>query len=229
MNLLDKTGILEDSKIDNKLSEVLPIDNNKEIHNKKNIKKKKNDFNKNNFYKNLIISIIVLFCFFSIFVFINSSILDFKNNNYSFISLIEIISENNFLIIQSIELKNNKIKIIIDSNKEEYLYNNLSDIENIYSNIKFKINSGLNQIWIEETYITSNEKNINEIFNIISNIDNLNVELEIINNSLIVVGGMDDFMKVFDYFRKVNLNNFEFDLKLIDYGIVNNYYRLSVK
>ena len=51
MNLLDKTGILEDSKIDNKLLEVLPVDNNKEIHNKKNIKKKKNDFNKNNFYK----------------------------------------------------------------------------------------------------------------------------------------------------------------------------------
>ena len=70
----------------------------------------------------------------------------------------------------------------------------------------------------------------NEIFNIISDIDNLSIKLlEIINNNLIAVGSLDDFKKIFSYLKHINYSSFHFDLRLIDYNSEKKYYRLIIE
>ena len=129
MNLLDKTEIQINTKTDSKGKKSLSVSNEEKL----NSVSINTDFKENNIYKNLIIVFFILFSFFSVFVFINRSNVEFNNNDYSFINLISVISGTDHYTMQSIVLQNNKIKIIINADKEKYIYNNLLDIENLYS------------------------------------------------------------------------------------------------
>ena len=224
MNLLDKTEInLHDEKNIETIKRKHVI--NKNDDNKKNIKI---DINKNNIYKNLIISFLIIFSLFLALVIFKKTD-HFLNNDYSFITLMNFVLESNDFTIQSLKLKNNKMLSIINSNKEENIYNNLFFFEDLYKNIKFNINDNNNQIWVQKNNVITKNADINNLFNVISDIDNLSIELEIINNNLIAVGSLDDFKKIFSYLKHVNYSSFHFDLSLIEYNSEKTYYRLIIE
>ena len=62
----------------------------------------------------------------------------------------------------------------------------------------------------------------------INEIDGLHIEKEIIGNRLIAICNMDDFNIIFNYFDKIKLLNFEFNLELINYISKNRYYNLTI-
>ena len=224
MNLLDKTEInFHDEK------KIKPI-KRKPVINKNDDKNKniKIDAKKSNIYRNLIILFLIIFSFFLGLVFLKKSN-HFLKNDYSFIALMNFVLESKDFTVQSIKLKNNKMQSIINANKEENIYNYLSSFEDLYKDIKFNIDNNKNQLWIQEDNIVTKHADINDLLNVISDIDNLSIELEIINNNLIAVGSLDDFKKIFSYLKHVNYSSFHFDLSLIEYNSEETYYRLIIE
>jgi len=227
MNLLDKT----DLSFDNNKNEII----RKKIVNteKKNIQKSKKEpskffMNKNDIYKNIIILFLIFFGIFITFV-IKERSNEFLNVNYSFIKVFDKVLDSKHFIMHYMRIRNNKMNIVINAKKEDYIYNELTGFENLFKNIKLNIDNSSSQIWIEEDSYVSKNVNLNAIYSLIDNIDNLDVELEIINNTLVVVGELNDFQKIFNYLKIINYNNFEFDLRLIEHDKKYKYYKLTIE
>ena len=184
-------------------------------------------FSKKCFYRYIVILSSILFCFFAWFVF-NSSNNIFIKNNYSFIEVIDLVSDLDYLDINNMVVENGRLKVIVDVEGDIFLRSSLTELESLYNNIKIKMNSGLTQIWINEKYDSTDHFNLEETISEIKSIDNLDIELDVVKNSLIVVGNLGDFKKIFEYFKKVNYEIFEFNLELIEYDSKEKYYKLKI-
>ena len=227
MNLLEPTKISFKNKKNEKTIDVKP---NVEI-------KIKNDFNSNllsrskftkkYFYRYLVILSSILFCYFAWFVF-NNSYNSFSKNNYSFIELLDLVNDLDYLDINNMAVESGRLKVVVDVKRYDFLNSALIELENINDNLKIKMNSGLTQIWINEKHDVGDNFNLNETILEIKSIDNLDIELDIVKNNLIVVGNLDDFKKIFEYFEKVNYKIFEFNLELINYDSKQKYYKLKI-
>ena len=138
------------------------------------------------------------------------------------------VNDLDYLDINNLVVKDGNLKIIVDIKRGDFLHISLTMFEDLYDNLKIKVDSGLHQIWINQKYDVKDSFDLNETFSEIKNIDNLDVELDVINNSLIVVGNLGDFKKIFEYFKKINYNIFEFYLQLIEHDTNEKYYKLKI-
>ena len=227
MNLLEPTEISfknkkNEKKTDKKSNAKIKIDNN---FNKNPSFKSK--FSKKYFYRYVVILSLILFCFFTWFVF-NSSNNSFTKNNYSFIEVIDMVNDLDYLDINNMVVEDGRLKVIVDIQGDDFLRSSLTELEYLYNDIKIKMNSELTQIWINEKYDSKDDFNLEETISEIKSIDNLDIELDVVKNSLIVVGNLGDFKKIFEYFKKVNYEIFEFNLELIEYQSKEKYYKLKI-
>ena len=228
MNLLEPTEISFKSKKDEKRTDEksnveIKIDNG---FNRNSPFKSK--FSKKCFYRYVIVLSSILFCFFAWFVF-NSSNSSFEKNNYSFIEVLDLVNNLDYLDINNMSVKSGRLKVIVDVQRYDFLSDAFIELENLHENLKIKMNSGLTQIWINEKYDFIDDFNLNQTILEIKSIDNLDIELDVIKNNLIVVGTLGDFKKIFEYFEKVNYKIFEFNLDLINYDSKEKYYKLKIE
>ena len=225
MNLLEPTKISfkDQKKTDVKSNVKIKIDND---FNRSLLSKSK--FTKKYFYRYLVVLSSILFCYFAWFVF-NSNYNSFTKNNYSFIEVLDLVNDLDYLDINNMAVERGRLKVILDVQKYDFLHSALIELENIFNNLKIKMNSGLTQIWINEKYDSVDDFNLNQIILEIKSIDNLDIELDVVKNNLIVVGNLRDFKKIFEYFEKVNYEIFEFNLELINYDSKQKYYKLEIE
>jgi len=228
MNLLEQSGLK--GSLENSIKNIESVSDVNEIKNIIDVKKNKTKkyFTKKNSYKNVIIIIFLIFFIFCFGVFSNKENLN-SGYDYKFLSLTNDISIDDSLYIRSLSIKNNNLVIIAETNKQREIYSYLPIIERIFTNIKLKVDKNISQIWINHKIENSTKRSIYEIFSMIDEIDGLHIEKEIIDNRLIAICNMDDFNIIFNYFNKIKLLNFEFDLQLINYISKKKYYNLTIE
>ena len=228
MNLLEQSGLK--GSLENSIKNIESVSDVNEIKNIIDVKKNKTKkyFTKKNSYKSVIIIIFLIFFIFCFGVFSNKENLN-SGYDYKFLSLTNDISIDDSLYIRSLSIKNNNLVIIAETNKQREISSYLPTIERIFTNIKLKVDKNISQIWINHKIENSTKRSIHEIFNMIDEIDGLHIEKEIIDNRLIAICNMDDFNIIFNYFNKIKLLNFEFDLQLINYISKKKYYNLTIE
>ena len=228
MNLLEQSGMK--GSLENSIKNIELVSNVNERRNIIDVKKNKTKeyFSKKNSYKNVIIIIFLIFFIFCFGVFSNKINLE-SGHDYKFLSLTNTISIDDSLYIKSLSIENNNLVIIAETNMQREIYSYLPTIEKIFTNIKLKVDKNISQVWINHKIDNSTKRSIHEIFNMIDEIDELHIEKEIIDNRLIAICNMDDFNIIFNYFNKIKLLNFEFNLELINYISKKNYYNLTIE
>jgi len=218
MNFLNKPG-MQDSvssvviKNNNNLLDV-DVEQNELINDKSN-------------FHYIVLSFLTLFFIFIIYVFssnINTSL--YKKSIFISDTLEELSGYDN-LTIKSIENGRNKLTTILSCETEGLLFENVYDMKDKYPNVKIKTNNKIHEIWIEDvSSIKYSSPNFKKIVDIIENDNSLNIESEIINNNLIIIGTIKDIKYLFLLLEKNNLLNMEFNLNLIKHEYNNNYYKL---
>ena len=227
MNLLEKTNLSFKSNAENSLDSKDIVGNNNAplsfdqkyaptiISNQK-------------IYKSIIILFLFLFTIFTIFIF-NKKSDKYLYNNYFYVEIFDLVSKYEYLYVDYMIMENNQMRLVINADKEKYIYQTLFDFQNFSENIKLNINNSSNQFFIDQKIDINKNKNFNDIYRILNSIDNLDIEAGIINNSLVAVGEFVDFIRIFSYLQKVKYDNFEFDLRLIKYNDEKKYYKFTIK
>ena len=219
MNFLNKPGI--QSNLDNIIIED-------RIH-YNNIDKKVNfDSPKKNKFHYIVISSVILFITFCLYVFSSNSASSLYLDSIIISDTIDQLNNKKNMIIKSVENSKNKINIILSCKSEGALFENVYELKDKYPNVKIKTNSNLHQIWIQKDFMTKSIADIDRILHIINNDNILNVEKEIINENLIIIGTLKDIKYLFLLFEKNNLEKIEFYLDLIEHEFNNTFYKLII-
>jgi hypothetical protein len=219
MNFLNKPGI--QSALDNIIIEDRIHDNH--IDKKVNFDSPK----KNKFYY-IVISSAVLFITFCLYVFSSNSTSSLSLDSIIISDTIDQLNNKKNMIIESVENSKNKINITLSCKSEGALFENAYELKDKYPNVKMKTNSNLHQIWIQQDFITKPVSDIGRILYIINNDNILNVEKEIINENLIIIGTIKDIKYLFLLLEKNDLEKIEFYLNLIDHEFNNTFYKLII-
>tara|TARA_B100000959_G_C14917237_1_gene597891 strand:+ start:70 stop:759 length:690 start_codon:yes stop_codon:yes gene_type:complete len=229
MNLLNRSGIQSSSNKDNNNGNIQRYRDQKKT--KKFTSEKEIITDKNNsLYNYFIITLFISFIIFCSYVFIsNSNNQSTPSNQFSVSEFFKELSNNYKVKIYSLKTNNGKISIVIDCKSENDLYKNLSSLKSSYPNIKIRISNGIYQLWINENYYNNNSISIDEVFNILNTVSNINVEKEIINKKLIIIGTLEDLKELFIFLEKHSLNNSRLDISHIEDEYNNIYYKLSIE
>jgi len=215
MNLLNNPGIQGDVENLIKNKEKKLVDNIKEPLNEKS--------KSNNRYGNIVILIaFILGLFFTYSLYLNSNNLFASKSKFSMMDVFSDIGDD---YIYSIELINNELKIILDYDKSEKIYQDYDLYDSKYSFVRLLINDLVSQIFIKDRYTINNNVDFYELFSIISYIDEINIEKDIINDNLIVIG---DYSDISNIFKALNNYKFNFKLNLIKVTSFKKYYQLTI-
>ena len=215
MNLLNNPGIQGDVENLIKNEEKKIVNNIKEPLNEKS--------KSNNRYGNIVILIaFILGLFFTYSLYLNSNNLFASKSKFSIMDVFSDIGDD---YIYSIELINNELKIILDYDKSEKIYQDYDLYDSKYSFVRLLINDLVSQIFIKDRYTINNNVDFYELFSIISYIDEINIEKDIINDNLIVIG---DYSDISNIFKALNNYKFNFKLNLIKATSFKKYYQLTI-
>ena len=225
MNLLNNTGIQIDLNSRFKQSPI-PNDEKKQ----KDVEKlRKNTKKKNMKYKNIIsyfnliqLIALVLFLFFSYSLYISSLSQYYNKTEMDFTELFSELSNNQ---IFSINFLHNDLEIILDYNESSSIYEDYDYYDSLYGDVKFLINNKESQIHIKDSYNLKNYIDFYDLFSIISYIEEINIEKDIINNNLIIVGDSIDIVNIFE---ATKIYNYNFKLNLIKSNNNNKYYQMTI-
>ncbi len=215
MNLLNNPGIQGDVENLIKNEEKKLVDNIKEPLNEKS--------KSNNRYGNIVILIaFILGLFFTYSLYLNSNNLFASKSKFSMMDVFSDIGDD---YIYSIELINNELKIILNYDKSEKIYQDYDLYDSKYSFVRLLINDLVSQIFIKDRYTINNNVDFYELFSIISYIDEINIEKDIIDDNLIVIG---DYSDISNIFKALNNYKFNFKLNLIKVTSFKKYYQLTI-
>jgi len=225
MNLLNNTGIQIDLNSNFKQS---PITNDKKKQ--KDVEKlRKNTRKKNKKYRNIIsyfnliqLIALVLFLFFSYSLYISSLSQYSNKTEMNFTELFSELSNNQ---IFSINFLYNDLEIILDYNKSSSIYEDYDYYDSRYEDVRFLINNKESQIHIRDSYNLKSNIDFYDLFSIISYIEEINIEKDIINNNLIIVGDSIDIVNIFEVTK---IYNYNFKLNLIKSNKNNKYYQMTI-
>ena len=225
MNLLNNTGIQIDLNSRFKQSPI-PNDEKKQ----KDVEKlRKNTKKKNMKYKNIIsyfnliqLIALVLFLFFSYSLYISSLSHYSNKTEMDFTELFSELSNNQ---IFSINFLYNDLEIILDYNESSSIYEDYDYYDSRYGDVRFLINNKESQIHIKDSYNLKNNIDFYDLFSIISYIEEINIEKDIINNNLIIVGDSIDIVNIFE---ATKIYNYNFKLNLIKSNNNNKYYQMTI-
>ena len=228
MNLLNNTGIQDDLNSKFKHIDIPNDKNNQKKHEdvekfRKNTKKKNKKHRSITSYFNLIQLIaLVLFLFFS-YSFYISSLSQYSNKTeMDFTELFSELSNNQ---IFSINFLYNDLEIILDYNESSSIYEDYDYYDSRYGDVRFLINNKESQIHIKDSYNLKNNIDFYDLFSIISYIEEINIEKDIINNNLIIVGDSIDIVNIFE---ATKIYNYNFKLNLIKSNNNNKYYQMTI-
>tara|TARA_B100001996_G_scaffold148423_1_gene113023 strand:- start:576 stop:1232 length:657 start_codon:yes stop_codon:yes gene_type:complete len=215
MNLLNNPGIQSDIDLPAKGKENIIIN---EIENFVNDKPKSN-----NRYRNIVIIIsFILSLFFAYSLYLSSYNLFENKSEITIINVFNDIKDSN---INSVEVNNNRLNIILNYDQSNKIYQDYDLYDSKYSYVGLLINNSVSQIYIRDVYRASSSVDFYELFSIISYIDDINIEKDIINNNLIIIG---DYSDIFKIFKAINNYRFNFKLELIKSTSLNKYYQLTI-
>ena len=227
MNLLNNTGIQIDLNSRFKQS---PMPNGKNDKKKqKDVEKLRKNTRKNNKYRNIIsyfnliqLIALVLFLFFSYSIYISSLSQYSNKTEMDFTELFSELSNNQ---IFSINFLYNDLEIILDYNESSSIYEDYDYYDSRYGDVRFLINNKESQIHIKDSYNLKNNIDFYDLFSIISYIEEINIEKDIINNNLIIVGDSIDIVNIFE---ATKIYNYNFKLNLIKSNNNNKYYQMTI-
>ena len=215
MNLLSNPGIQSDL-------EVL-IKNKRDIEINKIENSVKEEPESSNKYKNIVITItFVLALFFSYSLYLSSYDLFTNKVEFTMLDIFNDIKNDN---INSIELLNNRIEIVLDYDKSNKIYQDYDLYHSKYSYVGLLINDNVSQVYIKDKYNVNYNIDFYELFSIISYIDDINIEKDIINNNLIIIG---DYSDIFNIFKALDDYSFNFKLDLMKATSFKKYYQLTI-
>ena len=215
MNLLNNPGIQRDIDIPIKGKKNIVVD---EIEDFVNDKPKSN-----NRYRNIVIIISFILClFFTYSLYLNSYNL-FENK--SEINIIDVFNDIKDSNVNSVEVINSRLNIILNYDQSNKIYQDYDLYNSKYSYVGLLINNSVSQIYIRDVYKVSSITDFYELFSIISYIDDINIEKDIIDNDLIIIG---DYSDIFKIFKAINNYRFNFKLDLIKSTSLNKYYQLTI-
>lgn len=227
MNLLNNTGIQIDLNSRFKQSHI-PNDKNDKKKQKDVEKLRRNTKKKNKKYRNIIsyfnliqLISLVLFLFFSYSLYISSLSQYSNKTEMDFTELFSELSNNQ---IFSINFLYNDLEIILDYNESSSIYEDYDYYDSRYGDVRFLINNKESQIHIKDSYNLKNNIDFYDLFSIISYIDEINIEKDIINNNLIIVGDSIDIVNIFE---ATKIYNYNFKLNLIKSNN-NKYYQMTI-
>ena len=227
MNLLNNTGIQIDLNSRFKQS---PMPNDKNDKKKqKDVEKLRKNNKKNKKYRNIIsyfnliqLIALVLFLFFSYSLYISSLSQYYNKTEMDFTELFSELSNNQ---IFSINFLHNDLEIILDYNESSSIYEDYDYYDSRYGDVRFLINNKESQIHIKDSYNLKNNIDFYDLFSIISYIEEINIEKDIINNNLIIVGDSIDIVNIFE---ATKIYNYNFKLNLIKSNNNNKYYQMTI-
>ena len=228
MNLLNNTGIQIDLNSRFKQS-PMPNDKNDKKKQKDVEKLRRNTKKKNKKYRNIIsyfnliqLISLVLFLFFSYSLYISSLSQYSNKTEMDFTELFSELSNNQ---IFSINFLYNDLEIILDYNESSSIYEDYDYYDSRYGDVRFLINNKESQIHIKDSYNLKNYIDFYDLFSIISYIEEINIEKDIINNNLIIVGDSIDIVNIFE---ATKIYNYNFKLNLIKSNNNNKYYQMTI-
>ena len=227
MNLLNNTGIQIDLNSRFKHS---PIPNDKNDKKKqKDVEKLRKNTKKNKKYRNIIsyfnliqLIALVLFLFFSYSLYLSSLSHYSNKTEMDFTELFSELSNNQ---IFSINFLYNDLEIILDYNESSSIYEDYDYYDSRFGDVRFLINNKESQIHIKDSYNLKNNIDFYDLFSIISYIEEINIEKDIINNNLIIVGDSIDIVNIFE---ATKIYNYNFKLNLIKSNNNNKYYQMTI-
>ena len=218
MNFLNKPGIQNSFDV---------IDINNKIDNKH--VDKGNDFNSTESSKSfyLIISLLISFIvFFSFVILSNKNSISYSKSIIISSAISDLENKKN-MIIKSIENNNNKLNIILSCETEGSLFENAYGIRDDYSYVKIQENNNMHQILIRDYSITKSFVNLDKILHLINN-KAINIEKEIVDNNLVIIGDIKNIKKIFELLEENDLQSIGFRLDLIEYEYNKKFYKLII-
>ena len=227
MNLLNNTGIqsnlnskFKHSTVSGEKSDKKNQKNFEEF--RKNTKKGKRYRNKFSYFNLIQLITLVLFLFFSYSIYISS--LSLYSNKIE-VDFTKIFSESNNNRIYSINFLHNDLKIILDYNEPGSVYEDYDFYDSKYDDVRLLINNKESQIHIRNSYNLKNNIDFYDLFSIINYIEDINIEKDIVNNNLIIVGDSLDIKNIFEATKSYVYN---FKLNLIKSNNNNEYYQMTI-
>ncbi|MAV92784.1 MAG: hypothetical protein CMG01_01280 [Candidatus Marinimicrobia bacterium] len=181
----------------------------------------KNQFSKKNkkyFYYIISVSLFLIL-FFSYSFYISS-----KNNTKNVFNCLSLFQEHINNII-SIEMKDNNLRLVLDYKQSNQIYTDYDLYYYNYSFVGFSVNDKSSQIIIKDSFKSNENIDFYELLNSINYIDSINIEKEIVEDNLIIIGNSFEIIKIFDLLKKYNFN---FKLQLIKEMKNKNYYNLVI-
>ena len=218
MNFLNKPGIQNSFDI---------IDINNTIDDKH--VDKEDGFNSTQSSKSfyLIISLLISFIvFFSFVILSNKNSISYSKSIIISSTISDLENKKN-MIIKSIENNNNKLNIILSCETEGSLFENTYGIRDDYSYIKMQANNNIHQILIRDYSVTKSFVDLDKILHLINNKD-INIEKEIVDNNLVIIGDIKNIKKIFELLEENDLQSIGFRLDLIEYEYNEKFYKLII-
>tara|TARA_Y100000768_G_scaffold239515_1_gene181358 strand:+ start:204 stop:854 length:651 start_codon:yes stop_codon:yes gene_type:complete len=213
MNLLGNPGI------QNNLDSIIK-ENPKIVKEQKKIPK--NQFSKKNkkYFNSIILVSFFLILFFSYSFYISSKN-NYTKNIFNCLSLFQEHMNN----IISFEMIDNNMRLVLDYEWSDQIYIDYDLYYSKYSFVGFLVDSKSSQIIIKDSFKGNKNIDFYELFNSINYVDNINIEKEIVEDNLIIIGNNFEITKIFDIVKKYNFN---FKLQLIKKIKNKNYYNLVI-
>ena len=182
----------------------------------------KNQFSKKNkkYFYSIILFSLFLTLFFSYSFYISS-----KNNNTKNIFNCLNIFQDHMNNIISLEMIDNNMRLVLDYEQSNQIYKDYDLYYSKYSFVGFSVNNKSSQIIIKDSFKGNKNIDIYELFTSINYIDSINIEKEIVEDNLIIIGNSFEIINIFDL---VNKYNFNFKLQLIKKMNNKNYYNLVI-
>ena len=218
MNFLNKPGIQNSFDI---------IDINNTIDDKH--VDKEDGFNSTQSSKSfyLIISLLISFIvFFSFVILSNKNSISYSKSIIISSTISDLENKKN-MIIKSIENNNNKLNIILSCETEGSLFENTYGIRDDYSYVMMQANNNMHQILIRDYSVTKSFVNLDKILHLINN-KAINIEKEIVDNNLVIIGDMKNIKKIFELLEENDLQSIRFRLDLIEYEYNEKFYKLII-
>ena len=215
MNLLSNPGIQDDLDILVKKKNNIKIKKTKKL-----VQEEPKSYNQ---YRNIVICVtIALVLFFSYSLYLSSYNLFTNKVEFAMLDVFNDIKNDN---INSIHFLNNRLEIVLDYDKSNKIYKDYDLYDSKYTYVGLLINDKVSQIYIKNRYNVGSNVDFYELFSIISYIDDINIEKDIINNNLIIVG---DYSDIINIFKALYNYSFNFKLDLMKTTSFKKYYKLII-
>ena len=117
------------------------------------------------------------------------------------------------------------MRLVLDYEQSNQIYTDYDLYYSRYSFVGLSVDNKSSHIIIKDSFKGNRNIDFYELFTSINYIDSINIEKEIVEDNLIIIGNSFEIINIFDL---VNKYNFNFKLQLIKKMNNKNYYNLVI-